>query len=377
MNQKKAWEDLRKAIEDDKAILVSPIDARLGSDSQITYDCECGKRHTKQFKSVLATGGALCHTCSKKRGNEKRMISLQNGPKWSINHGETDFNRPLAEETVKKNGSTLLGIYNQNEDGSKIKITNDGRITRDSYLHIRCPCGIEDFVKFRNAYGGVGIIEKGKGLCLCAACRKGHKSNMLRNIKQGNDNIVDIVESMSKRSERVEKDGQECVDCKEHKSASEFFGPFNSIEKCKVYKSRCYACSRKLRTLNRENTLRNGSIEDFMKGELLVAKDRTKKRGKNHEFDITLDFLMELLEKQDGLCAVSGIKMLTTTHRDECPEDMRVNPNKLSIDRIDSKRGYTQDNVQLVCCWVNLMKLDVSIDVFKERCRLISSTSIE
>jgi hypothetical protein len=68
--------------------------------------------------------------------------------------------------------------------------------------------------------------------------------------------------------------------------------------------------------------------------------------------------------------------MLTTTHRDECPEDERVNPNKLSIDRIDSKRGYTQDNIQLVCCWVNLMKLDVSIDVFKERCRLISSMSV-
>jgi len=286
------------------------------------------------------------------------------------------FNRHLAEETVKKDKSILLGIYLQNEDGSRTEIINDGRITRESYLHIRCPCGTEDFVKFRNAYGGVGIVEKGKGLCLCTACRKGHKSNVLRNTRRGIVDTIDIIESMTKRAERIEREGQECTDCKEHKSASEFFGRFNPIEKCKVYKGRCYPCSRKLRTSNRENTLRNSSIEDFMKAELLIAKDRNKKRGKNHEFDITVDFLMELYEKQTGLCAMSAIEMSTTSHRDECPEGMRVNPNKLSIDRIDSNLGYTEDNVQLVCCWVNLMKLDVSIDVFKERCRLISSMSV-
>jgi hypothetical protein len=288
----------------------------------------------------------------------------------------TNFNRPLAEETVKKDGSTLLGIYNQNEDGSRTKIINDGRITRESYLHIICPCGTEDFVKFRNAYGGVGIVEKGKGLCLCTACRRGHKSNVLRNNRRGIVDTINIIESMTKRAERIERDGQECIDCNEHKIASEFDSQINLIEKCKVYEGRCNTCSRKLRTLNREITLRNGSIRDFMKAELVVAKDRNKKRGKNHEFDITVDFLMDLLKKQDGLCAMSGIEMLTTTHRDECPEDERYNPNKLSIDRIDSKGGYTQDNVQLVCCWVNLMKLNVSIDVFKERCRLISSMSV-
>jgi hypothetical protein len=374
MNQNKAWEDLRKIIEDDKAILVSPIDGKLESRTQITYHCECGEIHSKVFSNIKnGGGGALCRKCSQKRGNERRIASLNNGPKWTINNGEIDFNRPLAEETVKKNGSTLLGIYNQNEDGSRIKIINDGRITRESYLHIRCPCGTEDFVKFRNAHGGIGIVEEGKGLCLCTACRKGHKSNVLRNTRRGIVDTIDIIESMTKRAERIEKEGQECTDCKEHKPSSEFFGRFNPIEKCKVYKGRCYPCSRKLRTSNRENTLRNSSIEDFMKAELVLAKDRNKKRGKNHEFDITVDFLMELLEKQDGLCAMSGIKMLTTTHRDERSEDDRVNPNKLSIDRIDSKRGYIQDNVQLVSCWVNLMKLDISIDVFKERCKLISS----
>ena len=376
MNQDKAWEDLRKIIQDDKATLVSPTKFHLKSDSSIEFNCECGKIHTKQFKTIVGSGGALCSKCTQKRGNERRIKSMENGPKWTINNGETDFNRPLAEETAKKDNVVLLGIYNNNQDGSKSEITNDGRITRESYLYIRCQCGIEDFVKFRNAYGGVGIIEKGKGLCLCSGCRKGHKSDTLRNKRQGIEVTTDIViESMLKRSERIEKEGQECIDCKKHKLSSEFDSKINPIEKCKVYECRCNTCSRKNRTLNRETTLRNGSVEDFMKSEIVIAKDRNKKRGKNHDFDITVDFLMDLLEKQDGLCAMSGIEMLTTTHRDECPEGMRINPNKLSIDRIDSNIGYTKNNVQLVCCWVNLMKLDMPIDVFKERCKLISSNN--
>jgi hypothetical protein len=369
MNQNKAWEDLRKIIEDDKATLVSPIEGKLGSRTQITYHCECGEMYSKVFSNIKnGTGGALCNKCSQKRGNERRIITMENGEKPSVNNGKTVYNRHLAEETVKKDKSILLGIYLQNEDGSRTEITNDRRITRESYLHIRCPCGTEDFVNFRDG---------NERLCLCKGCRKGDKSNNVRNRQRGTVDTINIIESMTKRAERIEKEGQECTDCKKHKPVSEFFGRFNSIEKCKVYKGRCYPCSRKLRTSNRENTLRNSSIEDFMKAELVVAKDRNKKRGKNHEFDITVDFLMELYEKQTGLCAMSAIEMSTTSHRDECPEGMRVNPNKLSIDRIDSNLGYTEDNVQLVCCWVNLMKLDVSIDVFKERCRLISSFILE
>lgn len=375
MNQDKAWEDLRKIIQDDKATLVSSTKFHLKSDSSIEFDCECGKRYTKQFKTIVGPGGALCSKCTQKKGNERRIKSMETGPKWTINNGETDFNRARAEETVKKDNAVLLGIYNKNKDDSKSEIINDGRITRESYLYIRCQCGIDDFVKFNNACGGGGIIEKGKGLCLCSACRRAHKSNTLRNTLRGIVDTSDIIESMTKRSERIERDGQECIDCKKHKPASDFFGVFNKKEQCKVYIGRCYPCKRKLRTSNREDNLRNGSVEDFIKSELVIAKDRNKKRNKNHEFDITLEFLMELLEHQDGLCALSGIEMSTTSHRDECPEGMRINPNKLSIDRIDSNIGYTKDNVQLVCCWVNLMKLDMPIDVFKERCKLISSNN--
>jgi len=180
---------------------------------------------------------------------------------------------------------------------------------------------------------------------------------------------------MSARSARIERDGQECIECKEHKPGSAFAGAFNDTEKCKVHIGRCYVCSRKRNTANREDAIRNGSLENFLKVELAVAKNRNEKHNVKHpthlrEFDITIPFLVDLLERQDGRCALSGLPMLTTTHIDERPDDKRSNPNKLSIDRIDSVRGYTEDNVQLVRWRANCMKSDMLLDPYKEEIRI-------
>jgi len=375
MNQEEARQILTKIIKDVEATLVSPTDGVLDSRTSITYLCGgCGVQNTKDFNNLKkGPGGALCKPCAQTRGKERRIESLKSRPK-SINNGETDFNRDLAIKTASKNGSKLLGIYSRGDDGSYIKISDDNWISRDCYLHIRCVCGNKDYVNFRNAYGHAAI-GAGNGLCVCAGCRKGHRSAALRKIRRGDDSTDNIlIESMPKRAERIEKEGQECTDCKIKKPASDFFAKFNTIENCKVYKGRCYSCSRKRRTSNREDTLRNGSIEDFMKGELVIAKDRVKKHNKRYpddtrEFNITVEFLMELLENQGGRCAISGLQMLTTTHRDECPEGERCNPNKLSIDRIDSLRGYTEDNVQLVRWRTNSMKMDMTSTEYKEEIR--------
>jgi hypothetical protein len=43
----------------------------------------------------------------------------------------------------------------------------------------------------------------------------------------------------------------------------------------------------------------------------------------------------------------------------------------ISIDRIDSNKGYTKDNIQLVCAYVNIMKSDKSIEELKYFCQCI------
>jgi hypothetical protein len=43
----------------------------------------------------------------------------------------------------------------------------------------------------------------------------------------------------------------------------------------------------------------------------------------------------------------------------------------MSIDRIDPTKGYTEDNVQLVCAQVNMMKSDMSLEELYTFCEAI------
>lgn len=79
-----------------------------------------------------------------------------------------------------------------------------------------------------------------------------------------------------------------------------------------------------------------------MKASLQAAKGNARDHGR--QFSIDLDFIAAMYDQQQGRCAVSGIAFETGGY-DGC----RLRPFELSIDRIDSSRGYTKDNVRLVC----------------------------
>lgn len=42
-----------------------------------------------------------------------------------------------------------------------------------------------------------------------------------------------------------------------------------------------------------------------------------------------------------------------------------------SIDRLDSTKGYTEDNIVITTNIINTMKLDMSIEEFKEQIKLL------
>ncbi len=82
-----------------------------------------------------------------------------------------------------------------------------------------------------------------------------------------------------------------------------------------------------------------------------AQSDRIKERtGQDCELDRA--FIAELLEKQDGKCVLSGMKMLAD-------QDSSVGSRgymKPSVDRVDSRKGYTKDNVRLILSCLNQAK---------------------
>lgn len=86
------------------------------------------------------------------------------------------------------------------------------------------------------------------------------------------------------------------------------------------------------------------------------------------EFDITIEQGWDLFISQDRKCAISGINI-------EFPYKSRqYDPSKrtASLDRIDSSKGYTIDNVQWVHKIVNNMKQALSDTEFIEWCKRIA-----
>lgn len=64
------------------------------------------------------------------------------------------------------------------------------------------------------------------------------------------------------------------------------------------------------------------------------------------DIQIDYDFLWALWESQKGICAIMGIPMV---HKLNCLDS-------ISIDRIDSSKGYVPGNVHLVCHGINCFK---------------------
>lgn len=94
----------------------------------------------------------------------------------------------------------------------------------------------------------------------------------------------------------------------------------------------------------------------------LGAKDRAAKQ--KVEFNLTKEYLKELWDKQNGICAISGLPMTYEL------DNGRTFSN-LSIDRIKGEEGYVQGNVQLVCMAVNQMKSDMEMEDLYKYCEAV------
>jgi len=109
--------------------------------------------------------------------------------------------------------------------------------------------------------------------------------------------------------------------------------------------------------------LRKESVFHTLRGIVTCSRMRCKRRGREHDLDT--DYLMELLGKQEGRCAISGRLMLAS----QAGNRRQTHKDTVSVDRIDSSRGYTKDNVQLVTVLCNTAKSSFSMQDFLEMCR--------
>jgi len=94
---------------------------------------------------------------------------------------------------------------------------------------------------------------------------------------------------------------------------------------------------------------------------------RAKSRGYGWSIEITKYDAYEVGESQNWKCAITGVE-LEFTRGGEYFRNMWCNTNSCVIDRIDSTKGYTRDNIQLLTHKANTWKADFSNQELKILC---------
>lgn len=96
-------------------------------------------------------------------------------------------------------------------------------------------------------------------------------------------------------------------------------------------------------------------------------KRNAESRG--YKFDLSKEFLNELLIKQNHKCAISGL----TIKIEFCRSSKHYYSNTTaSLDRINNELGYLENNVWFVHKDINIMKKDHDIQYFIELCTTIA-----
>lgn len=136
------------------------------------------------------------------------------------------------------------------------------------------------------------------------------------------------------------------------------------LRKVHPWSKRSYVCPkcsiRRIMLKNGGKTV-NYTGTDYYTGRTFAAWKSSAKR-RDITWEVTKEYLDEQYKKQNGVCALSGIKMDIDNH----------SPYHISIDRIDSTKGYAEGNVQFVCAVVNMMKNKLTDECFIELCKKVA-----
>lgn len=129
-------------------------------------------------------------------------------------------------------------------------------------------------------------------------------------------------------------------------------------------KSLCRMCGSIHRKGRYQSLMNNLTLNQLLDLRCKQAYQRSCKKG--WEFNLSPEYLANIYRKQSGKCFYSGIDMEISLKNEQ-------NSKTLSIDRIDSNKGYTSENVVLCCNIFNVMKMQMSKEEFINSCKIVAS----
>lgn len=101
-------------------------------------------------------------------------------------------------------------------------------------------------------------------------------------------------------------------------------------------------------------------------GQKVSTTRKNKEIGFSTPFELE-EYILKLIEMQEGLCALSGLRL----QYDGDIDDLEL---RCSLDRIDSNGHYVDGNLQVVCWFINRWKSDSGDDEFRRLLSIVRNT---
>jgi hypothetical protein len=130
------------------------------------------------------------------------------------------------------------------------------------------------------------------------------------------------------------------------------------VKASKFYYCKSPSCGCKYHQTGSKSNCWKG-LGDFPQSKFREIEVNAKQRG--HAFEITIEDCWNLYQKQKGKCKLTDVEL-----------SLSLKGMTASLDRIDSEKGYTKDNIQWVHKDVNYMKQDYSMDYYLETCAKVT-----
>lgn len=111
-------------------------------------------------------------------------------------------------------------------------------------------------------------------------------------------------------------------------------------------------------------------VDEFSPFRWHLRNAARRSKSKDRSCDITLEYLKEIWEQQNGICPYTGWQMKNL----ECftpDKQLPLTPDRASLDRIDSSKGYVKGNVQFVCYMAQCCKGAFSSQQMIEFCEAV------
>lgn len=182
-----------------------------------------------------------------------------------------------------------------------------------------------------------------------------NKKELSELLKIPHNTLLKLACKLKVTRQNINKKGdinRTCTVCNTtYPKTNEFFTSFVSTRDDITFQTKCRPCE-KIYIQNRKSNPKDTFISILNR-----IKNSPKRTSKG--FDIDCDFALNLLEKQNNKCAITNIELT-------CKKGEGLQYSNITIDRIDSSKGYTKDNIQILSYWANMAKGALTDEDFKK-----------